>query len=180
WLKWSDVKFQTNSLSIQQQLTGLEEDAEEFEGFDELSPTKSNAGRRSISLDPTTIRVLQDYQKTQEIEQLNWGKGYTNHNLVFSRPNGTPNDPDSITGEFERLVAKSGQRQIRLHDLRHTHATLLLEAHVDITVVSKRLGHASVKTTADRYAHVTAPLQGDAAQRIGDLIDGTMVRSREQ
>jgi integrase len=172
-LKWVDVKFHSSSLSVQQQWTGLEQDDDEFDDdLDDLSPTKSDAGRRAISLDPFTVQALRDHRRAQEAERRNFGSGYQDHDLVFCRPDGTPHDPDSITGEFERLVRRSGLRRIRLHDLRHTHATLLLEAHVDITVVSKRLGHASVKTTADLYPHVTARLQLDAAARIGALVDG--------
>ncbi|MGH7881739.1 MAG: tyrosine-type recombinase/integrase [Candidatus Dormibacteraceae bacterium] len=171
-LKWSNIKFQANSISIQQQLTGLEKEEEEFENFDDLSPTKSAAGYRAVSLDSVTMAALSDHRLAQEFERRSWADGYEDNELVFCRANGSPYDPDSITGEFEKLARKAAIKQIRLHDLRHTHATLLLEAHVDITVVSKRLGHASVKTTADLYAHVTARLQEDAALRIGTLVDG--------
>jgi integrase len=171
-LTWSDVKFHSNSISIQQQWTGLEADDDELDELEDLSPTKTDAGRRAISLEPITVQALHEHRRAQGLERRGWGPGYQDMDLVFCRPDGTPHDPDSISGEFVRLVRRARLRRIRLHDLRHTHATLLLEAGVDITVVSKRLGHASVKTTADLYAHVTARLQGDAAERIGALVDG--------
>lgn len=171
-LRWSDVKFSSNSLSVQQQWTGLEDDDEDFEDLEDLSPTKSDAGRRAISLDRATIDALHQHRAAQEFERRSWHTAYQDNDLVFCRPDGSPFPPGSVTDEFEKFIAQIQARRIRLHDLRHTHATLLLEAGVDITVVSRRLGHASVKTTADLYAHVTARLQEDAATRIGALVDG--------
>ena len=65
---------------------------------------------------------------------------------------------------------RTGLRRIRFHDLRHTHATLLLQAGVNPKVVSERLGHSSVAFTLDTYAHVMPGMQPEAAQRFGDLV----------
>jgi Phage integrase family len=135
-------------------------------------PVKTEAGRRSIKLDDVTLAVLRAHREAQEFERRSWGDGYHDHDLVFCRPDGAAHDPDTISGQFERLNRQSKLKRIRFHDLRHTHATLLLEAGVDITVVSRRLGHANVKITAERYAHVTARLQYDAAERFSALVDG--------
>src|SRR5215472_11090942 len=136
-----------------------------------FAPVKTAAGRRSIRLDGITLDILKRHRATQEFERRAWGDGYHDHDLVFCRPDGAAHDPDTITRQFERLVRRAGLRRIRFHDLRHTHATLLLEAQVDVTVVSRRLGHANVQITADRYAHVTAKLQYDAAVRFSALVD---------
>ncbi len=83
--------------------------------------------------------------------------------LVFTRPDGDPIHPDAISQAFERLARDSGQRRIRLHDLRHTHATILLKAGVPVKVVSERLGHASPAFTMTTYQHVLPGMQADAA-----------------
>jgi len=173
-LRWEDVKFHLGSVSVQQQL-GQGDDDEDESAEDEAPvfvPLKSEAGRRSIKLDDVTLAVLRAHREAQEFERRSWGDGYRDHDLVFCRPDGAPHDPDTISGQFERLVHKSRLKRIRFHDLRHTHATLLLEAGVDVTVVSRRLGHANVKITTDRYTHVTPRLQQDAAERFSALIDG--------
>ncbi len=120
------------------------------------------------------MRVLREHRAAQEFERRSWGPAYRSDlDLVFCRPEGTPEDPDSVTHRFERAVGRAGAKAIGgPHALRHTHATLLLEAGVDITVVSRRLGHANVKITAERYTHVTARLQYDAAERFSALVDG--------
>jgi integrase len=175
-LRWQDVKFHLGSLSVQQQL-GFVGDEEDDEFLDEdaspvFVPVKTEAGRRSIRLDAITLTVLHAHRAVQKSERQRLGPAYRDHDLVFCRADGAPHDPDTISGQFERLVRRSRLPRIRFHDLRHTHATLLLEAHVDITVVSRRLGHANVQITADRYAHVTAKLQYDAAERFSSLVDG--------
>lgn len=150
---------------------GLSDEEDEAYGDDlEDSPTKSPAGRRAIKVDADVIGILEQHREAQEFERRSWGDSYRDQGLVFCRPDGTPHNADTITSEFDRLLRRSGVKRLRLHDTRHTHATLLLEAGVDITVVSKRLGHASVKTTADLCAHITERLQTTAAERFAAYI----------
>lgn len=169
-LRWEDVKFHLGSLSVQQQL-GFSDDDEDGDAAPVLAPVKTRAGRRSIKLDDITMAVLREHRAAQQFERRSWGAGYRDHDLVFALPNGDAQDPDTVSDRFERMIRRAGSKRIRFHDLRHTHATLLLEAQVDITVVSRRLGHANVQITADRYAHVTAKLQHDAAERFSALVD---------
>ena len=87
--------------------------------------------------------------------------------LVFCRPDGSPEDPDAVTDRFERAVDRADLKRIGgPHGLRHTYATLSLEAGVDISVVSKQLGHSSVAFTARIYAHVTERLRLAAAGKL--------------
>ena len=80
--------------------------------------------------------------------------------------------PNGWTGTFDRHVKAAGLPRIRLHDLRHTHATLLLKANVSPKVVSERLGHASVGFTLDTYAHVVPGMQAEAAARFSAAVFG--------
>ena len=81
--------------------------------------------------------------------------------------------PDLFSQVFDRLVARSGLPRIRLHDLRHTHASLLLRAGVPVKVVSQRLGHATPAFTMAVYQHVLPGMQAEAASTFSDLVFGT-------
>ena len=100
------------------------------------------------------------------------GDGWQDNDLVFPRADGSWWNPPSITAAFGRAVAAAGVPKIRLHDIRHTHASLLLVAGVNPKVVSERLGHSSVAFTLDTYAHVMPGMQPDAAKLFMDLVLG--------
>lgn len=95
------------------------------------------------------------------------GVGQTAETLVCARADGEPLQPQSLTHQFTRLITRiEDLPRIRLHDLRHSHATQLLAAGVHPKIVQKRLGHASITTTLDLYSQVTSTMQGDAAARL--------------
>ena len=90
--------------------------------------------------------------------------------LVFSKPDGKPLLPDSITVAWRNLARRSGLKGIRLHDARHTHASLLLKQGVHPKIVQERLGHASIAITLDTYSHVAPGLQQQAANGFDDIV----------
>ena len=98
------------------------------------------------------------------------GTGFDDHGLVFCRPEGGPLHPERFSRMLDREIAKTTLPRIRLHDLRHTWATLALGAGVHPKVVQERLGHASVGITLDVYSHVTAGLHADAAALVAGLV----------
>ena len=101
------------------------------------------------------------------------GEGYRSDlDLVFARSDGTPHDVDVVSHQFESAIRRSRVKRIRFHDLRHTHASLALQAGVHPKVVQERLGHSSIAVTLDRYSHVVPALQEDAAIRIAAVVDG--------
>jgi integrase len=91
--------------------------------------------------------------------------------VVFCRTDGGSRDPDAVSHQFADLVGLARLPKIRLHDLRHTHATLALQAGVHPKVVQERLGHASVKVTLDTYSHVMPPMHQEAAARVAAIVD---------
>jgi len=93
--------------------------------------------------------------------------------LVFCREDGSPLHPDTFSQSFERTVAKSDLPRIRLHDLRHTHATIALRAGVPVKVISERLGYESPTFTMKQYAHALPGMQAEAAGRIAEIVLGT-------
>lgn len=128
--------------------------------------------RRSIALDQRTIAVLRAWRKVQLEDRMLLGDDYENSGLVFTRDYGRFIHPDRFSQLFDKFVAASELRRIRLHDLRHTHASLALAAGVHPKVVSERLGHATVAFTLDVYSHVVPALQEDAADRIAAVVFG--------
>ncbi len=162
-LRWCDVDFEAARLSVRQALIAV---AYEMQ----LSDVKTGAGRRTIDLDERTLSVLRRLRKTQAEEKLLVGAGYLDRDLVFCRVDGERLHPDLFSQTFDRAVVKSGLPEITLHDLRHTHATLLLKAGVPVKVVSERLGHSNPAFTMSVYQHVIPGMQAEAAAVFSELI----------
>jgi integrase len=99
--------------------------------------------------------------------------GGSRDTLAFCLPEGKPYNPERFSREFARALDRRPELpRLRLHDLRHTWATLALQAEVPLRIVSERLGHSSTAITADVYSHVTPTMQKDAAERVSGLIFG--------
>ena len=121
----------------------------------------------------TTVEVLRQHRDRHAVTRRAAGFGdSTEPDLVFCRPDGNGRDPDVVCHQFADLVHLAGLPKIRLHDLRHTHATLALQAGVHPKVVQERLGHASVKVTLDTYSHVMPPMHQEAAARVAAMVGG--------
>jgi integrase len=115
--------------------------------------------------------VLKGHRHRQREEQLAAGAAWDSSNdLVFRDELGGPLHPDWFSREFNLLVRRAGVPRIRLHDLRHTYATLALKTGVHPKVVSERLGHATVGITLDLYSHVTPAIARDAADAVAATI----------
>lgn len=170
-LRWADVDLNGRRLSVSQAVILV---AYELV----VSDIKTDNGRRTIDLDERTVGVLRAWRKRQLEERLLVGAGYGDRDLVFARPDGAPTNPDLFSQSFDRFVARSALPRIRLHDLRHTHASILLKAGVPVKVVSERLGHASPAFTITVYQHVLPGMQADAAIVFSDLVAGALAPPR--
>ncbi len=109
------------------------------------------------------MTALRQHRATQAVLRLGLGSLWQSGDWVFTRPDGRHLDPDVISHRFKKLVQELDIPRVRLHDLRHTHATLLLLAGVHPKVVQERLGHSSIVITLDTYSHVLPGLQEKAA-----------------
>ena len=116
-----------------------------------------------VSLPPSAVQVLQEHKGEQARHRAAVGKELREDDLVFSGPSGKPLRPDTITHAWVKLVRRIGLEGIRLHDARHTHASLMLKQGVHPKIVQERLGHASIQMTLDTYSHVAPGLQEAAA-----------------
>jgi integrase len=135
-----------------------------------VGKTKGRRGR-PIALDAATVETLRAHLRAQVVEWECLGPGYTDHGLVFCHEDGKPLHPDSVTKRFARLCRDSGLPTITLHELRHSHATLLLQAGIHPKVVQERLGHSTISVTYDTYTHSVPGLQHDAAERAARLLN---------
>lgn len=98
------------------------------------------------------------------------GDAYTDHGLVFARPSGDPLNTNMVHKTFHALIDAAKLRRIRLHDLRHGHASLMLAAGVELELVSKRIGHSSTTITADMYQHLLPGVSRGAAEKAAALV----------
>ena len=131
---------------------------------------KSTKGRRMVSLSPSTALLLQEHRDKQEAQGAMLGVPLKDDDLVFSDLEGKPLLPDTITHAWVKLVRRTGLKGIRLHDARHTHASLMLKQGVHPKIVQERLGHASIQITLDTYSHVTPGLQEAAAAGFDKMV----------
>ena len=124
---------------------------------------KTARSRRLVSLPPSAVALLRGLKIRQMEQRREDGLGWSETGYVFSRADGSPIDPDAVTHAFTRIVRQLELPHVRFHDLRHTHASLMLKQGIHPKVVSERLGHTSVTITLDTYSHVLPGLQEAAA-----------------
>ncbi len=136
-----------------------------------IKEPKTAQSRRTISLPLSLVELFKVYRIDQELLRIQLGVSLNVDDFVFIRPDGRPINPNAVTLAFRRIIKKAGLKDIRIHDLRHTHATLMLKAGVNPKVVSERLGHASISITLDIYSHVLPGMQEAAAEKFDKLFE---------
>jgi integrase len=134
-------------------------------------PPKTTSGERVVALDADTVRALRSWRGRQASERLAAGEAWHDSGLVFVDELGRPPHPETVTRWWREAIERAGVRPIRLHDARHTAATVLLRAGVPVKVVSQRIGHADVAVTMRIYQHVTAQDDQAAADAIAAAFD---------
>ena len=117
------------------------------------------------------VELFKVYRADQELLRIHLGISLNADDFVFIRPDGSPINPSAVTLAFRRIIKRTGLKDIRIHDLRHTHATLMLKAGVHPKIVSERLGHANIGITLDIYSHVLPGLQEAAAERFDRIFE---------
>lgn len=162
-LRWVDTDLDRAKVNLQQTIGKVA-------GKIEVGTTKSGAGRRPVALDADLVALLRDHRERQDAEKELVGVGYDDQDLVFAGPDGSPVYPEGVSRMFGEQAAKAGLPVIRLHDCRHTWATLALQSGVHPKVVQERLGHANVSITLSIYSHVIPSMHDDAAEVVASLI----------
>lgn len=145
-LEWKHIDFSKATLKVVQTLS--------HDGKTISQMTKTKSGSRMVTLDQTTLQILKSHQDQSK------------HELVFSSSLGNPILPRNILRVFYSHLKKIDIPKITFHDLRHTHATLLLETGIHPKIVAERLGHSDMRVTLEVYSHVLPNMQKDVAEKI--------------
>jgi integrase len=169
-LRWCDVNLETSTISVTQTLHQLRSGEYIFR------EPKNKHSKRQIALPPSLAILLWQHQLKQEHAHKLLGKPLIPKDLVFSHPDGRPLRPNSVTRAFQTIADSVGLRGARLHNLRHAHATILLQEGVHPKIVQERLGHSSVSTTLDIYSHVMPGLQEAAARKFEEGLQGVSAK----
>lgn len=163
------LDLDAGTLAIDETLISVGGRAEESDG-------KSDAGVRVVSLDAFTIAALRRHLTMLDEEREAFGLAYAPGGWLFVWQDGRRPHPDSVTDRFNRLVDAAGARRIRLHDVRHTYATLSLDSGVEPKILSDRVGHSNPSVTFQIYAHRSTGRDRAAADLIGALIQKAVSR----
>jgi integrase len=172
-LRWEDVDFEEGTLYVRRtmnHITGL--------GYKEGEP-KSRSGRRKIVLSDVTIEALREHQKQQKQARAKVGEKWVDHGIVFCNIYGSFFNPSAVLAMFKQLLRDADLPLMRFHDLRHSAATILAAARVDLKTIQERLGHSTIATTADIYSHVLPKMQQEAVGKIDSLFRSSSSSMRE-
>ncbi|MFC1919372.1 tyrosine-type recombinase/integrase [Chloroflexota bacterium] len=164
-LRWQDVDFIFSQICVIRSLHQLKDSSYVF------TEPKSTRSRRTIALSPSTILLLKEHKKEQEVTRDMLGITLADHELVFAHLDGKPLRPNSVTRAWKKLAVRASLKPIRLHDARHSHASLMLKQGIHPKIVQERLGHSSIQITLDTYSHVAPGLQQAAAERFDELLN---------
>lgn len=164
-LSWRSLDLDTGTASITDTLLDVGHQVV-------LGKLKTARGRRVVALAAETVAALRAHLTAQKVERLAFGADYNPDGYVFVREDGAPLHPAWVTRAFTQRVKAAGVPMIRLHDLRHTSASLGLAAGEPITVVSERLGHAKTSITLNVYSHTLPGQHREAADKLAAVMFG--------
>jgi integrase len=159
-LRWEDVDLDARLLRVRRALQRRRG------GGLILTEPKTQRSKRTIPLLGQLVTALDDHRARQVRERAAAGSLWRDSGCVFTTPIGTPVDPRNDFREFRKLLARAGLPPVRLHDLRHTAASLLLAQHVPARVVMEILGHSQIALTMNTYSHVAPEVSREAADRM--------------
>ena len=150
-LKWTDIDWNAGTLSIQRQI-------QRIKGVVQETALKTRNAYRTIALPEDTLAILK--QRKKQITSP----------YIFPSPTGGIMEPGAVRKKLKRILKRAGLEELRMHDLRHTYATLALQNGVDVKTLSGILGHYSAGFTLDTYGHISTQMQKDAARKVGGFL----------
>jgi integrase len=163
-LRWKDVDLDDGTLTVAQQRTNANHEV--------VIAAPKGRSQRQIVLAPATVAALRQHRAEQLRERLALSEAWADTGYIFVEEAGQPYHPHSYLTMFRRACARADVPPIRLHDLRHTMATLALQAGVHPKVVQEQLGHSAINVTMDVYSHVPQAVRRDSARTIAALFSG--------
>lgn len=173
-LQWPDIDWKNETLTVKRTLIKVK-------GGHKFSAPKTKMSRRTIPLPKPVIDALKTWKAQQAQEKLSWNGEQSKYeeskriqynplNMVFCDEAGQHYKSNFITDSFKKDTKKAKLPEIRFHDLRHGHATMLLELGEDLKVISDRLGHSTISLTADTYSHVRERMQKEASNKLTEAL----------
>ncbi|MGZ3586701.1 MAG: site-specific integrase [Candidatus Limnocylindrales bacterium] len=160
-LRWSDVDVDAGTITVRHSLRRVTRT---------LAEPKTDSARRTLRVGAEVLTALREHRRCQLEERLAVGPGWRDQGFVFTGPKGDPWHARNVLSAFQAAIAQAGLPRQRFHDLRHACATLLIEQGEELGVVSKLLGHSTVSTTLDTYAHLTPAMGQRAAERMDAIL----------
>lgn len=171
-LKWEDIDLMEKQLHVKRTLSKVKDPDNEGESWHlELTTPKTPASLRTIPLNETAIRLLRDVRKEQLQNKLKAGIAYEENGLVFATKLGRPLDPTNMRRTFYTICKEIGLEGLHPHCLRHTFATRGAENDIDVRVMQRFLGHATIKDTADTYTHVLTDLKRNEILKLDHAVN---------
>ncbi|MCL6598957.1 MAG: site-specific integrase [Alicyclobacillus macrosporangiidus] len=162
-LRWEDIDAERGVLYVRNTLVWSR-------GEPIFQPPKTDRSRRAVALSDTVLAALRRHRALQAQDRLLYGTEYQDNGLVLARPDGRPLYTRTFDDAWYRALERAPVPKIRFHDLRHTHASLLLAQGTHPKIVSERLGHSTITLTLDTYSHLLPGLQQRAADEFDALI----------
>jgi integrase len=163
-LKWSDIDFEREVVTVQRKSVITRGHGAV------IGPPKTDSSRRSLPLPKSLAEALRDHRRKQSEWRLGLGDSFKNDDYVFVARTGKPLRQDVMIDHFQRILRDVGLPKMRLYDLRHSCATLLLAADENVKVISERLGHSNIQITLDVYCHVLPHMQKRASDTMEELL----------
>lgn len=174
-LRWADIDFEQGTIRFERSMQRIPGRGVVF------APPKTKRSRRYIRVGDNCIELLQEYQKIQKAQRLRVGSAWVRdveicgktiqNDLIFTRADGSPFDPHSITTWFSKFLKANNLTSAHFHSLRHSNATLLIADHVAVSAVSGRLGHANISTTLNIYTSAIQSADAAAANSLESTFD---------
>jgi len=168
-LRWEDVDLDRRVLHVRRSVTDVG-------GKLTIGTPKTKGSAAGVGLSTRVVAALERQRERQVFEALEWGDGYEHHGLVFAKENGTMLRPEFVLKRFHALTDTAGLPRVRIHDLRHLAATLMLTNGVPLALVSKTLRHSQVGITANLYGHLTPEAAHAAADSLGGVLDAAAAK----
>lgn len=166
-IKWGNIDFEGKRIFIEHSLYYIG-----GQGLVLQSPKKAS-GKRNISISDDVVEELKKYKIKKQEQLLQVGMKLSNDHFVISAFGGEPVNPNTIHKQFLYDIKRAGLKRIRFHDLRHTHATIMLEIGENPKVVSERLGHSNISMTLGKYSHVRPNMQQSSADHFAEALKKT-------
>ena len=161
-LRWQDIS--DGVIYVKQSLTVLS-------GKIHFTTPKTSKGQRFLTVSEDVMEILTEHQTFQKSEAEYLGESWPETDLVFTSQAGTPIHPRNFERVFKQLIKQAGVSNIRFHDLRHLHVSLLVSKGFDPRAIADRVGHTNPSFTLDVYSHMFAEKRKDSAVGMSDLLD---------